>query len=100
MRQPMSSRKSWPCAVIGMKTAEPSVVPKPTPTMVHPVYSARLSFGACSAVSALAPACSPPADRPWARRRTTSMIGAKMPAFSAVGSKPMSVVATAMRIKV
>ena len=69
-------------AATGMNTMLDSTIPNMIPLIVKLVKNARRPSGACSTVSELAPGDSPPADRPWSRRSSTSRIGAAIPIVS------------------
>ena len=58
------------------------------------VCSPRLPSGACSARKVIAPAASPPTEKPCSMRSSTIMIGAAMPIAEYGGSRPSPAVAT------
>ena len=79
MRQPQVSSWSSGRVPIGRKTAVAMMRPACVPLSVKLEKYARRCSGACSSVSEFALACSPEAEKPCIRRRTTSSAGAHSP---------------------
>ncbi len=79
MRQPQDIRASVGRSASGMKIRVATMRPAWVPLRVKLVKKARRRAGACSRVIEFAPLCSPPAEKPCSRRRTTSAIGAAIP---------------------
>ena len=78
-RQPQDSSASSGIAATGRNTAVARIDPAWVPLRVKLVKNARRWSGACSRLIELAPACSPPAERPCTSRSTTSSTGARVP---------------------
>ena len=77
------------------------IAPACVPLSVKAVKNASpVLVGACSRLSEFAPACSPEAEKPWIRRRTTSSAGAHRPIESYVGRQPTRKVATPIIVTV
>lgn len=62
-----------------MNTPAARTWPSWVPNIVQPVVNERRLSGACSNDIELALDCSPPAEKPWMRRQTTSSTGASTP---------------------
>ena len=82
IRQPTDMKNPSPMAAIGMNTPAAMTWPSWVPNIVQPVVNERRLSGACSSDIELALDCSPPAEKPCARRHVTSRTGAVTPIWS------------------
>lgn len=89
-RQPHENLISSGRATTGMKMRAARICPPWVPVSVHDVKNERRESGACSRVSDDAPACSPAAESPCARRHSTSRAGANQPICAKPGRQPMT----------
>ena len=88
-RHPQATSAPGGSRVISPNTSDESSSPPGEAAWGRLPQKPRLPAGACSMVSRLAPAYSPPSPIPCATRKITSRIGAQTPACAKVGSTPI-----------
>ena len=80
MRQPQLLIELSPSTVIRKaEKAEPNMSATKEPTAIHDIEKLRLRSWAYSPTNDMAPATSPPAEKPCRTRNDTSRMGAAMP---------------------